>query len=226
VGIDAVMAKIQIASEQIAEGYIDDTDAVTADQQTQPTDTPEIITEQMQNIAQTWSDLICGSGGEVSMAKSCWWLVWWNWTDGVTRLATIEEVNAQIYLRNGRSPNLHLLKRKQRDESICQLGLLNNTTRKLDEDFDKRYSTNKKMSIRIQQHFIKPKNAWQIYQNVWLPWGQYPLAVTRWSKKECEKLMSPFLLVILPNLGLNHHFPHVVVHEPMKYGGLQMAVSL
>eukprot|EP00957_Ditylum_brightwellii_P168597 12832769-Ditylum_brightwellii.AAC.1 len=74
-------------SERVAEGYVDECDAGTADQQTQQSDTLDIITKQMRNIAQTWADLIYGSDGEVSLPKSCWWLVWWNWKDGKAKLA-------------------------------------------------------------------------------------------------------------------------------------------
>eukprot|EP00957_Ditylum_brightwellii_P080968 6158815-Ditylum_brightwellii.AAC.1 len=59
--------------------------------------------------------------------------------------------------------------------------------------------------------------------NVWLPAGQYPLACTTWTQKECERLMSPFINTILPKLGLNRHFPRVVLHRATKYGGFQMA---
>eukprot|EP00957_Ditylum_brightwellii_P065702 4983537-Ditylum_brightwellii.AAC.1 len=64
-----------------------------ADQRTQEMDTPTIITKCMTIIAQTWADLIHGSGGEISMEKPCWWLVWWNWKDNKANLATINEVD-------------------------------------------------------------------------------------------------------------------------------------
>eukprot|EP00957_Ditylum_brightwellii_P007729 584264-Ditylum_brightwellii.AAC.1 len=54
----------KFVSACIAEGYVDDCDADTTDQQTQQSDTPDIITKCMQNIAQTWADLIYGLGGE------------------------------------------------------------------------------------------------------------------------------------------------------------------
>eukprot|EP00957_Ditylum_brightwellii_P109562 8356060-Ditylum_brightwellii.AAC.1 len=57
----------------------------------------------MRVIAQTWTDLNHGSGGKVSLPKSCWWLVWWNWHAGKARLATVDEVAAQIKLTNGAS---------------------------------------------------------------------------------------------------------------------------
>eukprot|EP00957_Ditylum_brightwellii_P039561 2992789-Ditylum_brightwellii.AAC.2 len=75
----------------------------TADQLTQTTDTPAIIAEKMQVIAQTWADLIHGSGSKVSLPKSCWWLVWWNWKGGKACLVTINEVEAQIKIINGKS---------------------------------------------------------------------------------------------------------------------------
>eukprot|EP00957_Ditylum_brightwellii_P048585 3686836-Ditylum_brightwellii.AAC.1 len=43
------------------------------------------------------------------------------------------------------------------------------------------------------------------------------------DKKEYKKLMSPFLNTILPKLGLNCHYPRVVLHGAKKYGGFQMA---
>eukprot|EP00957_Ditylum_brightwellii_P014350 1080108-Ditylum_brightwellii.AAC.1 len=54
----------KFVSDRVAEGFIDDADAGTADQCTQNTDTPKIIAEKMHVIAQTWADLIHGSGGK------------------------------------------------------------------------------------------------------------------------------------------------------------------
>eukprot|EP00957_Ditylum_brightwellii_P155210 11815863-Ditylum_brightwellii.AAC.1 len=118
-------------------------------------------------------------------------------------MATVAEVDAQVKLRSSMNPELHILNRKEPMDAIRQLGLLNNPTGVLTEDYNKRYSTYKRMTYRIYKHFITPKNAWRIYQNIWLPAGQYPLAVTNWSLKECERLISLFLNTILPKLGLN-----------------------
>eukprot|EP00957_Ditylum_brightwellii_P030229 2288515-Ditylum_brightwellii.AAC.1 len=74
-------------SECVAEGYVDDTNAVTADQCTHATDTSAIITHRMETIVQIWADVIHGSRGK----------------DGKATLATTEEVDAQITLTNGHS---------------------------------------------------------------------------------------------------------------------------
>eukprot|EP00957_Ditylum_brightwellii_P200028 15248855-Ditylum_brightwellii.AAC.1 len=79
------------------------------------------------------------------------------------------------------------------------------------------------MAHQIKKQFITPQNAWWIYQNVWLLAGQYPLACTMWTKKECKALMSPFLHAILPKIGHNCHFPRVLIHISKKYGGFQLS---
>eukprot|EP00957_Ditylum_brightwellii_P103187 7864445-Ditylum_brightwellii.AAC.1 len=105
-------------SEQVAEGYVDNCDAGTADQQTQCTDTPEIIMEKMRVIAQMWADLIYASGGEVSLPKSCWWLVWWNWNKGKASLASVEELETQIQLTNRQIGKTATLKRRDPPNAI------------------------------------------------------------------------------------------------------------
>eukprot|EP00957_Ditylum_brightwellii_P083770 6367362-Ditylum_brightwellii.AAC.1 len=57
----------------------------------------------MIDVAQTWADLIYGSEGKVSMEKSCWGLVWWLWTGGKARLATVAEIEAEVKLTHGKA---------------------------------------------------------------------------------------------------------------------------
>eukprot|EP00957_Ditylum_brightwellii_P064782 4915810-Ditylum_brightwellii.AAC.1 len=93
-------------TEQGAEGYADNCDAGTADQQTEQSDTPAIITEKMRVIAQIWEDLIHGSGGEDSRAS----------------LSLVTDVKAQIYLTNKKSSKKVVLNRREPLEAILQLG--------------------------------------------------------------------------------------------------------
>eukprot|EP00957_Ditylum_brightwellii_P050690 3842920-Ditylum_brightwellii.AAC.1 len=97
-------------SKRVVKGYVDDCDAVTADQQRQAEDTPETIHKRMWCVAQTWSDLLHSSGGEVSMKRSCWGLVWWLWDKRKAWLAMVAEVDVSIELTNGTSTETLVLK--------------------------------------------------------------------------------------------------------------------
>eukprot|EP00957_Ditylum_brightwellii_P187823 14300958-Ditylum_brightwellii.AAC.1 len=57
----------KFVSDHVAEGFVNDTNAGTADQRTQNTDTPKIIAEKMRVIVQIWADQIHGLGGKVSL---------------------------------------------------------------------------------------------------------------------------------------------------------------
>eukprot|EP00957_Ditylum_brightwellii_P182747 13919684-Ditylum_brightwellii.AAC.1 len=65
----------KFVSKQVAEGYVDNTDATTADQRTQNINVPQTIAARMTEIAQTWDDLIHVLDGNMLMPKSCWWLL-------------------------------------------------------------------------------------------------------------------------------------------------------
>eukprot|EP00957_Ditylum_brightwellii_P190593 14508693-Ditylum_brightwellii.AAC.1 len=72
---------------------------------------------------------------------------------------------AQIKLNNKESQEAKVLQRKNPPESVRQLGFLNDLEGMHQDDWDKHYSTLKKMSHQINKHYITPKNAWRIYQN-------------------------------------------------------------
>eukprot|EP00957_Ditylum_brightwellii_P108237 8257916-Ditylum_brightwellii.AAC.1 len=161
----------------------------------------------MRTVAQTWADLIYGSRGKVSMEKSCWGLVWRIWKDGKARVATTNNITAEVKLTHGKEQNTVVLHRIEPTDAIRQLGVKNDMIGGHNVNFSNRYKSNIRMARRIKKNIISLKNAWRIYQSIWLPTVQYPLACTTWSWKECEKLMSPFLNAILPKIGLNKHFP-------------------
>eukprot|EP00957_Ditylum_brightwellii_P131359 10018201-Ditylum_brightwellii.AAC.1 len=135
----------------------------------------------MRGVAQTWADLMYGSGGKVSMEKSCWGLVWWVWTGGKARLATAADIKAEVKLTHGKENKAVVLNWIKPTDAIRQLGQKNYMLGGHKVDFTKRYKLSIRMARRIKKNFISPKDAWRIYQNVWLPVAQYPLACTTWS---------------------------------------------
>eukprot|EP00957_Ditylum_brightwellii_P095721 7293235-Ditylum_brightwellii.AAC.1 len=113
----------------------------------------------MRTIAQTWTDLIYRSGGEVSLPKSCWWLVWWQWKAEKAHLASVAKVDAQIKLINRQAGVSDVLKQREPEDAIRQLGLKNDLLGTQKVDFEKRHTHSVKMVYRIRKQFISPKNA-------------------------------------------------------------------
>eukprot|EP00957_Ditylum_brightwellii_P022226 1677210-Ditylum_brightwellii.AAC.1 len=79
------------------------------------------------------------------------------------------------------------------------------------------------MASHIRTLHMKPKNAFRLYRNIWLPACQYLLAVTTFSKEACLSVMKPFVCAILPKLGFNCNLPREIIYRSMKYSGFQSA---
>eukprot|EP00957_Ditylum_brightwellii_P204937 15341468-Ditylum_brightwellii.AAC.1 len=71
-------------------------DAATINQDTQISDTPLKIRDKLQIIAQTWSDLLFGLGGQLLKEKTPWYLIWWIWVNGVPHMTTEEEAPVEM----------------------------------------------------------------------------------------------------------------------------------
>ena len=63
----------------------------------------------MQDMAQTWERPIFASGGALGYAKCFWWLIDWDWTDGIPKLRNIANTPEEISLTSGLSPTSQVI---------------------------------------------------------------------------------------------------------------------
>eukprot|EP00957_Ditylum_brightwellii_P141487 10778624-Ditylum_brightwellii.AAC.1 len=166
----------KFVEKRVAEAYVDDADCTYVDQSNQENETLTRIWNRLKKIAQVWENLIHGSGGELSHDKTYWWLIWWVWENGVSRMATKQDVDIDLAIRFGNDMTETILKRKEPNESIAQLGVKNNLTSDFTNDVNDRIKTNKAVTTCLKHASLSPKNAFRLYQNIWLPKMQYPLA--------------------------------------------------
>jgi len=75
------------------------------------------------------------------------------------------------------------------------------------------------MGDKIYNSSFDHSDAYLEYVTRWIPTIQYPLLVTTFSDKQCDDIQKPFIFRLLPKLGLNRHFPRVVLYSPIDRGG-------
>jgi len=61
---------------------------------------------------------------------------------------------------------------------------------------------------------------WLNFQLVLLPKISYSLMTTTFTKEECENILWPAILQLLPVIGINRHFPRLMVYRHGKHFGL------
>jgi len=75
------------------------------------------------------------------------------------------------------------------------------------------------MGDKIYNSSFDHSDAYLEYVTRWIPTIRYPLLVTTFSDKQCDDIQKPFIFRLLPKLGLNRHFPRVVLYSPIDRGG-------
>eukprot|EP00957_Ditylum_brightwellii_P090808 6914712-Ditylum_brightwellii.AAC.1 len=105
----------------------------------------------MRTVAQTWVDLIYGSGGKVLMEKFCWELVWWIWKDGKARIATTDNITAGVKITHSKEQSAVVLQHIKPTDAIRQLGIKNDMIGGHKVDFSNRYKSSIRMARQIKK---------------------------------------------------------------------------
>eukprot|EP00957_Ditylum_brightwellii_P073958 5619933-Ditylum_brightwellii.AAC.1 len=64
------------------------------------------------------------TGGRLCPKETFWWLIWWNWKDGMATMSTKEDLDMNISLKFGRDQSETTTKRRNCDEAVKDLGVL------------------------------------------------------------------------------------------------------
>eukprot|EP00957_Ditylum_brightwellii_P025779 1949926-Ditylum_brightwellii.AAC.1 len=116
----------------------------------------------------------------------------------------------------GRSDTPSTVQRKEVNDSVKQLGVMANPAREFRQELERRKDYSAQMAIRIKNMPMKPKNAFCLYRNIWLPACQYLLAITSFTEDKCLSITKPFVHAILPKLGFNCHSTQEIIYVAEK----------
>eukprot|EP00957_Ditylum_brightwellii_P157287 11970226-Ditylum_brightwellii.AAC.1 len=78
---------------------------------------PMWMTLTIQHITQTWENLLYGTGGELSLKKTHWWLLTWIWEGGKACLVTRGELPETMKITVGCSDTPSTVQRKEVNDS-------------------------------------------------------------------------------------------------------------
>eukprot|EP00957_Ditylum_brightwellii_P090632 6902580-Ditylum_brightwellii.AAC.1 len=102
-GINKFSVCKRYVENRVAESFVNDTDCTYLDQQDQQNETPTRICNRLQSFAQTWENLIFGSGGHLFHDKTYWWMIWWICDVEHAKMATSAKVPIDLSIKFGNS---------------------------------------------------------------------------------------------------------------------------
>ena len=103
-------------------------------------------------------------------------------------MATKSDIDMKVKIKFGQDDTTTTIKRKNCNEAAKDIGVLINPEGDFCPEFERREDISIQVMQRLKRSSLSAKNAYRLYQNIWLPSMQYLLVVTSFSKKNAFKL--------------------------------------
>ena len=212
--------RVAITGDQIrfvGYAFVDDTDLFASSEHEEATGTEVAVA--LQKSLNLWEGGIRATGGAIEPDKSFWYLIDFVWHQGKWRFAMEEDCPAELTVRdlNG---EIKVLKRLHPSQAERTLGIRLAPDGSWNEEFKYLRDQGKKWADNIRaahlpKHLVRQSMLTTIMKTL-----EYPLAVTCFTKKQCETLMKPILKAGLSRSGVINTLPRELVYGPISRQGL------
>ena len=191
------------------------------------------LLQQAEECSQSWERLLFVSGGALELSKCFAYIVYWDLSGGEHRLLDPSEIpNCEpqedhylgpISLTYGSvSPERHRLVTESPWKGRRTLGVRIAPAGNWDDEARYRRQQSRELALLIAGSTMSTDTARMGYRSMVCPKLEYPLAVTQFSQKQCDRISSPALRACLSQMGYNCNMPREVVYGPLELGGLGM----
>jgi hypothetical protein len=160
------------------------------------------IADRLQQAAQWWEQLLHATGGQLELPKCFYYLLHWVFdSEGHARLATPEELNIQISLRQSADDQEIDIKQRCFTTSHRTLGVHENPAGNYQTEYKHLLSKGQNMAQLLSAQLITRSDAWTAYRSIYLPSISYGLPSTSFNQRELSKIQSSPIRALLPAMG-------------------------
>ena len=173
----------------------------------------------MQDMAQTWERPIFASGGALGYAKCFWWLIDWDWTDGIPKLRNIANTPEEISLTSGLSPTSQVITQLEAFfEALQALGVMFAPSANPVPQFEVFLTIVQTIASRIcNVHFTRCE-AHFLHDLFVISHICYPLACSTMSLTQCHRIDKAILPLLISKMGYNRNSKKAILHGPSSLG--------
>jgi len=203
---------------QLIVTFVDDTSFLI----NEVTNKVDTLVTKAEKLINTWLTILRITGGDLSIPKTTWSLLQFDPESPQSKiLYTPPTQNIHIH-NNGPSdtPTPIPLRNIPPHQGERYLGI----RLALDGNMTQEYTFRQAQAQQYKQEVFKSsfnkKEAWLSYHAVWIPRMRYCLPLTTFTQQQCRRVQRSSFEAALPKMGLNRNFPRVVLHGPLKFGGL------
>jgi hypothetical protein len=212
------------------DSFVDDTttDATDDNRNLEPipssvsdlTQEEEGLVTRMEDIIQSFLDLLQVTGGDLAPEKCAWYLIGHRWNKGVPTLIQIEPQHRSISMISRASGQESVIKRKAPMEGHRTLFFLMTGDGTSTEHKRVMMEKGVDYATAIINSTLQNIECSMAYGAYYMPSLAYGTRSTALSYKECEDIQRPLVSAILPKMGIVLNAARTVVFGSVKYCGL------
>lgn len=106
------------------------------------------------------------------------------------------------------------------DDSMTYLGIRMTPAQNNNDEYEYRKKQVTTFSNRLSHSSLTHEKSYIAYTNVFLPKIRYINSHITFTKTQWNVLQSILHETVLPKIGINRHFPSVVLYGDSRYGGI------
>ena len=191
--------------------YVDDCDLLQAAEDTEST------LASMQEVINSWSDLMEVTGGEVAASKSWWYFIDFIWERGKWKASDVPGEHSLLL----KTKDVHTpLTRLPCNTASEMLGIWMAPNGDQTEMIKHLRSEALKWADKIKAGHPSPAVAWTALHKTISAKLKYCLPICRFTKDDCKYIMAPVIAIGLQKSGIARNFPTAARHAPILTGGL------
>jgi hypothetical protein len=173
-----------------------------------------------QQDAQSWANLLYGSGGSLEISKCFTYMTFHDWKSGRPTLRKPDDIPRTVTLRDCSSGEAIPLPIIDPDVGTRTLGVRIAPSGIWKTEFNFRLQQAKDFAKLIAASQFSRDMADIALRRIIMPAVEYPLGTVSFTQKQCEQIQRPILRASLQKMGYPSNFPRAVVFGQKESGGV------
>jgi hypothetical protein len=217
-GVKMVSAISKEVLHLAAYSFVDDTDIPQAADNHQGT---EEVLRAIQDAINAWEGGLKATGGALVPPKCHWFFIDFHWHQGHPRYKTIAQLPGDLTMHNHNGQRI-TIERLEPNTATKSLGVFVAPDGNCQQQADYMQSQALRWADTTRTSGLDRLSTWTFFNTTLLKQLEYPLPATTLTEAQCDRILRPSRMALLPLLGINRNLPLVITYGPTKRGGLQI----
>jgi hypothetical protein len=183
--------------------------------------TEQILSQQMQHMAQLWEQLLHLTGGKLELSKCFYYPIMWSFNlEGAATLLPPNQLSSKITLTDSETDKSFDIPSKPCDEAHKTLGVLEQPDGKNSAEVQRLTTKALQHAQVLAGNLLKYDETETYYFAVYVPSMAYSLVVGTFSERQAQQIQSPVAQATLTGLGYHRRTPIAIAYGPPALGGI------